>query len=199
MELSKLDDVKLVLFYKEGSEEAFAELLHRHKSRVYTSIYMIVKDHYIAEDIMQEVFIKVIKQIKSDQYNEQGKFLPWILRIAHNMAIDHFRKKKRYPVITFDNGDPITNTMDFAEMPEEDRQVKKEMHAQVRDLIKRLPNNQKQVLIMRHYMDLSFQEIAEQSGVSINTALGRMRYALINLRKKLKQINIAYDQIFYDK
>ena len=160
---------------------------------------MIVKEQGVAEDLLQDVFVKVVKTLNSDRYNEEGKFQPWLMRIAHNLAIDHFRKMKRYPMVVMEDGANVFNTLHFAEQNVEDVKVKDETYALVRQLIEELPESQKQVLIMRHYMDLSFQEIAEQTGVSINTALGRMRYALINLRKKLKQINIAYDQIFYDK
>ena len=192
-------DSELISQYRNGSEVAFERLVDKYKAKVYTTILMIVKEQGVAEDLLQDVFVKVIHTLNSDRYNEEGKFQPWLMRIAHNLAIDHFRKMKRYPTVIMEDGSNVFNTMHFAEQNVEDMKVKDETLALVRQLIDELPESQKQVLIMRHYMDLSFQEIAEQSGVSINTALGRMRYALINLRKKLKQINIAYDQIFYDK
>ncbi len=192
-------DSELISQYRNGSEAAFEKLVDKYKTRVYTTIFMIVKDQGVAEDLLQDVFVKVVQTLNSDRYNEEGKFQPWLMRIAHNLAIDHFRKMKRYPSILMEDGSNVFNTLNFAEENVEDLKVKDETHALVRQLIDELPENQKQVLIMRHYMDLSFQEIAEQTGVSINTALGRMRYALINLRKKLKQINIAYDRIFYPK
>jgi RNA polymerase sigma-70 factor (ECF subfamily) len=192
-------DSELISQYRNGSEVAFERLVDKYKTKVYTTILMIVKDQGVAEDLLQDVFVKVIHTLNSDRYNEEGKFQPWLMRIGHNLAIDHFRKMKRYPMVIMEDGSNVFNTMRFAEQNVEDLKVKDETYALVRQLIDELPESQKQVLIMRHYMDLSFQEIAEQSGVSINTALGRMRYALINLRKKLKQINIAYDQIFYDK
>jgi RNA polymerase sigma-70 factor (ECF subfamily) len=192
-------DSELISQYRNGSEVAFERLVDKYKTKVYTTILMIVKDQGVAEDLLQDVFVKVIHTLNSDRYNEEGKFQPWLMRIGHNLAIDHFRKMKRYPMVIMEDGSNVFNTMRFAEQNVEDLKVKDETFALVRQLIDELPESQKQVLIMRHYMDLSFQEIAEQSGVSINTALGRMRYALINLRKKLKQINIAYDQIFYDK
>ena len=195
----KLNDSELVSLYRVGNEEAFEELLERHKSRIYTSIYLIVKDHYLAEDILQESFIKAINTIKSGKYNEEGKFLPWIMRIAHNLSVDHFRKNKRFPVMVMEDGSKVLNSLEFADLPFETLQIKEEMHTKVRDLIDQLPDNQKQVLIMRHYMDLSFQEIADSTDVSINTALGRMRYALINLRKQMKKYKIAYDQNFYPR
>ncbi|WP_186757038.1 RNA polymerase sigma factor [Echinicola salinicaeni] len=192
-------DSELIAQYRNGSEAAFEVLVDKYKSRVFTTIYMIVKDQGLAEDLLQDVFVKVIQTLNSDKYNEEGKFQPWLMRIAHNLAIDYFRKMKRYPSIVMEDGSSLFNTLKFAEDNVEDQKVKDETHELVRDLINELPESQKQVLIMRHYMDLSFQEIADQTGVSINTALGRMRYALINIRKKLKQINVAYDNIFYPK
>ncbi|AGA77138.1 RNA polymerase sigma factor [Echinicola vietnamensis] len=192
-------DSELIAQYRNGSEAAFEVLVDKYKSRVFTTIYMIVKDQGLAEDLLQDVFVKVIQTLNSDRYNEEGKFQPWLMRIAHNLAVDYFRKMKRYPFIMMEDGSNLFNTLKFADSNVEDQQVKDETHALVRDLIDELPESQKQVLIMRHYMDLSFQEIADQTGVSINTALGRMRYALINMRKKLKQINVAYDKIFYPK
>lgn len=199
MQNNCLNDSELVTKYTQGNEEAFQELVSRHKSRIFTSIYLIVKDTYIAEDLLQETFIKAIRTIKRGSYNEEGKFLPWILRIGHNLAVDHFRKDKRFPTIVMDDGSNVFNTMEFAEQPYEAQHIRGEIQNKVRDLIECLPDNQKQVLIMRHYMGLSFQEIAEQTDVSINTALGRMRYALINLRKNMKKYKIAYDQNLYPK
>lgn len=195
--LSGVSDGQLVSQYKNGNDRAFEELVNKHKSRVFTTIYLIVKDKYIAEDLMQDVFIKVVNTIKSGRYNEEGKFLPWVLRIAHNLAIDFFRKDKRYPTIILEDNSNIFNTLDFAKSSFESLQIKNDTHALLKDLIQELPEVQKKVLIMRHYMQMSFQDIAESTNVSINTALGRMRYALINLRKKMQQINITYDKTFY--
>ena len=199
MKKYSISDSKLISQYKNGNEEAFETLLTRHKSRIFTSIYLIVKDQYIAEDLLQETFIKVVNTIKNGKYNEEGKFLPWVMRIAHNLAIDHFRKAKRYPTIIMEDGSNVFNTLQFSEESFENLQIKKETHKKLRSLIKELPSAQKEVLIMRHYMQMSFQEIADATGVSINTALGRMRYALINLRKKMTKYNIAYDQNIYPK
>lgn len=199
MDKNKISDSKLVSLYMKGNEGAFEELLNRHKSRIYTTIYLIVKDNYIAEDLLQETFVKAINTIKGGRYNEEGKFLPWITRIAHNLSIDYFRKEKRYPTVILEDGSKVFNTLEFAEDSVESLQIKQDTHSKLRDLIHELPETQKEVLIMRHYMDMSFQEIAESTGVSINTALGRMRYALINLRKKMKQYNIAYDQNIYPR
>lgn len=192
-------DSELIGQYRNGNEAAFEKLVDRYKSRVYSTILMIVKDQGVAEDLLQDVFVKVVQTLNSDKYNEEGKFQPWLMRIGHNLAIDHFRRMKRYPSVVMEDGSNLFNTLNFAEENVEDLKVKDETYEMIRKLVEELPENQRQVLIMRHYMDLSFQEIAEQTGVSINTALGRMRYALINLRKKLKHINIAYDKIFYPK
>ena len=197
MRRNKLSDSELVSLYQNSNEEAFEELVHRYKARIFTSIYLIVKHNYLAEDILQETFIKAINTIKRGKYNEEGKFLPWIMRIAHNLAVDHFRKSKRFPVVVMEDGSGVFNTLNFSEVPFETVQIQKEIQDKVRFLIQDLPDTQKQVLIMRHYMDLSFQEIADTTGVSINNALGRMRYALINLRKRMKKYKIAYDQNFY--
>jgi len=193
---SRLSDSQLVSLYQNGNVEAFEMLLHRHKSKLYTAIYLIVKDRYTAEDLLQETFVKAINTIQGGRYNEEGKFLPWISRIAHNLAIDHFRKQKRYPEVVLEDGSRLFNSMEFSEESEESRQVMRDTRSRLRDYIKELPTEQKQVLIMRHYLHLSFQEIADRTGVSINTALGRMRYALINLRKKMVN-NRAYDKNLY--
>tara|TARA_Y100000992_G_scaffold275579_1_gene219225 strand:+ start:261 stop:842 length:582 start_codon:yes stop_codon:yes gene_type:complete len=190
---TELSDSCLISLYTKGNEEAMSTLIDRHKSRIFTTIYLIVKDRYIAEDILQDVFIKTINILKQKKYNEQGKFLPWILRIAHNQAIDHFRKEKRNPKITLADGSDIFNCLKFSEDHTTSENLSKHSKKYLKKIIEDLPDKQKQVLIMRHYMDMSFQEIAEATNVSINTALGRMRYALIALRKKIKPKQIAYD------
>lgn len=195
----QVSDAALLSAYIQGDDKAFETLVKRSKSKVYTTIYLIVKDRYIAEDLMQEAYIKAIDVIKSGRYNEEGKFLPWILRISHNMAIDHFRKDKRYPTIVLEDGSKVFNSFDFAEDSVEEMQMKADQVENIREMIKKLPDEQREVLVMRHYEDLSFQEIADQTGVSINTALGRMRYALINLRKMLNKQEIAYDAKLYPK
>ncbi len=193
----ELSDSELVSLYINGNEEAFKQLIEKHKSKCFTTIYLIVKDKFIAEDLFQETLIKVVNTLKSGRYDEKGKFLPWMLRIAHNLAIDRYRKEKRFPTIVMEDGNPVFNTLAFAEAPQESAQIKKELHSKLRSMIQELPEKQKQVLIMRQFMGMSFKEIAEHTDVSVNTALGRMRYALINLRKKMKQYNIAYDENFY--
>ncbi len=196
---NRCSDSELVSRYQHGNEEAFETLLHRHKSKLYTAIYLIVRDRYVAEDLLQDTFIKAINTIRGGRYNEEGKFLPWISRIAHNLAIDHFRRNKRYPEIVLEDGSRLLNSMEFAEESTESKQILQDNRTRLRDFIKELPAEQKQVLIMRHYLKMSFQEIATRTGVSINTALGRMRYALINLRKKMIKNQLAYDKNFYKK
>lgn len=196
---TKLSDSDLVLSYKNGDEKAFEELLNRHKEKIYTTILLIVKDQYTAEDLLQNTFIKAIKTIKKGKYNEQGKFLPWITRIAHNLAIDYFRRERRYPTVVLEDGVSVLNTMSFAEDSVEIAQIKKETYSRLRVLIQKLPEKQREVLIMRHYGEMSFQEIAQTTGVSVNTALGRMRYALINLRKQMNKYKIEYDKKVYPR
>jgi RNA polymerase sigma-70 factor (ECF subfamily) len=195
----EVSDSQLISLYKNGNEEAFSTLVNRHKKKIYTTIYLIVKDQYLAEDLMQDTFVKVVNTMKSGRYNEEGKFLPWVSRIAHNLAIDHFRKAKRYPTIVMEDGSNVFNTLEFSESSMESKQIQQDTHAVLRDLIRELPDSQREVLMMRHYMQMSFQEIADTTNVSINTALGRMRYALINLRKKMEQKHIAYDKNLYPR
>ena len=190
---TELSDSCLVSLYVKGNEEALSVLIDRHKSRIFTTIYFIVKDKYIAEDLLQDVFIKTIKTIKCGKYNEQGKFLPWIVRVAHNQAIDHFRKEKRNPRITLKDGSDVFNCLKFSEDFTEPNNLTKKTVQYIKKIIYELPDKQREVLVMRHYMQMSFQEIAESTKVSINTALGRMRYALISLRKKIKTKKIAYE------
>lgn len=178
-------DQDLVHQYLQGRESGLEELIRRHKSKIYTSIYLLVKDPYLAEDIFQDTFIKVINTLKAGKYNEEGKFLPWTVRIAHNLVIDHFRKEKRTPLVTTTDGFDIFEVLKFYDESTEDRMIREQTHKDLRDLIHLLPSEQKEVLIMRHYGELSFKEISEITGVSINTALGRMRYALNNLRKMM--------------
>ncbi|MCC9136467.1 RNA polymerase sigma factor [Pontibacter silvestris] len=196
---TQLSDSALVSLYIAGNENAFEQLVNRHKNKVFTTILLIVKDSYTAEDLLQDTFIKAVHTMKSGRYNEEGKFSSWICRIAHNLAIDFFRKEKRSPIITLEDGNNVFNTLSFAEDSVESLQIKEDTHARLRELIQALPQTQREVLMMRHYADMSFQEIAEATGVSINTALGRMRYALINLRKKMQKSNIVYDKNLYSE
>ena len=194
-----ISDSQLVSQFLLGKEGAFDVLTQRHQSRIYTAIYLIVRDRYIAEDLLQETFIKALKTLREGKYNDEGKFLPWISRIAHNLAIDHFRKDRRYPHIVLKDGSPLLNSMRFSESSAESVQITCENRTWVRTCILELPKEQREVLIMRHYLDMSFQEIADKTGVSINTALGRMRYALINMRKKMNINSDAYDKNLYTK
>lgn len=194
MNRNLISDKDLVHLYVSGDESALATLLSRHKSKIYTSIYLLVKDRYLAEDIFQDTFIKVINTLKSGKYNEEGKFLPWVLRISHNLVIDHFRREKRNPTITNQDGFDIFEVLGFSEESIEDIKLREENHKELRALIQQLPEEQKEVLIMRHYGDLSFKEIADLTGVSINTALGRMRYALNNLRRMMLEREMNFNQ-----
>lgn len=197
MNISQRNDSELVSLYIAGDEKAFEILVNRHKNRVFTSIMLIVKDTDVAQDLLQDSFIKAIHTMKGGRYNEEGKFSSWISRIAHNLAIDYFRKEKRNPTTQLEDNIKAFNSLTYAEDSAEALQIREETFARLKDMIELLPENQKEVLIMRHYADMSFQEIAEATGVSINTALGRMRYALINLRKKMSTSNKVYDQNLY--
>lgn len=181
------EDRQLVSRYIAGDESAFETLLLKHKDKVYGYIRMMVKDGQLAEDIFQDVFMKAINTIKRGAYNEEGKFLPWIMRIAHNLVIDHFRKGKRIPTV---DGGPDFDIFDVVKCDNkrvDEQIVENQIQNDVKKLIEYLPEEQKQVLKMRHYEEMSFKEIAFETGVSINTALGRMRYALINLRKLVEE------------
>jgi len=184
-------DNELVTRYLQGDNSALEILISRHKSKVYSTIYMMVKDQYIAEDIFQDTFIKVIDSLRSGSYKEEGKFLPWVLRIGHNLCIDYFRKIKRKPTIVDSEGNDLLNSIGFLDESEEDAMIKRQSSAKLRQLIQQLPEEQMEVLILRHYSELSFKEIAEMTNVSINTALGRMRYALMNLRKMIEEKKIS--------
>jgi RNA polymerase sigma-70 factor (ECF subfamily) len=193
MLLCKSTDQELVQFFLKGQSSSLDELLLRHKSKIYSFILSKVKNQALAEDIFQDAFFKVITSLKKGKYNEEGKFLPWVMRISHNLVIDHFRKQKRIPVVgkskIFEDFD-IFDVIDNKESTKEQDLIIDEQTQLLKNLIQTLPKNQKEVLIMRHYEDLSFKEIAEKTGVSINTALGRMRYALINVRKKMEEHNL---------
>ncbi|WP_411896141.1 RNA polymerase sigma factor [Winogradskyella sp. A2] len=186
-----IQDAELVSNYIQGNENALAVLIKRHKQRIYSFIYSKVYDRDITEDIFQDTFIKVIKTLKLGKYNEEGKFLPWVMRIAHNLVIDHFRKNSRMP--KFDNAGEfsIFSVLSDSSLNAEKSIIKEQVEEDVRRIIEELPADQKQVLMMRMYQDMSFKEISERTGVSINTALGRMRYALINMRKVIEQNNIV--------
>jgi len=184
-------DKELISSYLNGNQVSLERLIQRHQNRVFAYILMVVKDKQLADDIFQDTFIKVINTVRSGAYKEEGKFIQWVMRIAHNLIIDYFRKSKRIPVVENDNDDfDIFDTIRFTDPSIEDQMITDQIHDDVRKLIELLPPEQKEVLFMRHYSEMSFKDIAEQTDVSINTALGRMRYALINLRKLIKEKNV---------
>lgn len=190
--LKNRTDQEIIHLYIQGDESGLKELLDRYKNKVYTSIYMRVKDEYLAEDLFQETFIKVINTFKTGGYNEEGKFLPWVMRIAYNMVIDHFRREKRKPTIINADGYDIFEVLTFSDENTEDKYVKKQIDMDLKQLIRLLPDDQKEVLLMRQFCDMSFKDIAEITGVSINTALGRMRYALANLRRMITDYKLTF-------
>ncbi|MBU3662455.1 MAG: sigma-70 family RNA polymerase sigma factor [Bacteroidetes bacterium] len=183
MSMQKSSDHELVKLYQAGTQQALEELIRRHKRSIFSAIYLIVRNRPLAEDIFQEAFIKIIHTLRSGNYNEEGKFGGWAVRVARNLTIDYVRKMKRDVTITDSEGNDIFNYIVIAEENREDKLMQSQTERQIKDLIKYLPEEQREVLILRHWGDLSFKEIADKTGVSINTALGRMRYALNNLRK----------------
>jgi RNA polymerase sigma-70 factor (ECF subfamily) len=191
MKTYNLSDYELVKQYINGHQPSFEILIGRHKNRVFSYIMLIVKDRQLAEDIFQDTFIKVIKSLKSGRYQDEGRFVSWVMRIAHNLIIDHFRKEKHLPTLSNDASEfDMFNSAKFSDTTIEQNIIRDQITNDVKNLVDELPEEQRDVVIMRHYMGLSFKEISEQTGVSINTALGRMRYALINLRKLIKERNL---------
>lgn len=189
--LVKKTDHELIQLFTDGNLEALEALVIRHKDKLYTSILFLVKDKYLAEDIFQDVFIRIIDTMRSGRYTEEGKFLPWAMRIAHNLCVDHFRKVKRTPTIRNSEDKDIFEVLNFTDDSAETAMMKRQSHNRVREMLERLPEDQREVIILRHYADMSFKEIAAATDCSINTALGRMRYGLINLRKLMVQKQIA--------
>ena len=192
MILSKLSEKELINAYIQGNELAIEQLILTHKTKVYTYIYYKVKDEDLAEDIFQDTFIKAISTIKKGKYNDEGKFLPWVMRIAHNLIIDHYRKSSRMPMVKGNSEFDIFDIIPSTDKSIHDQLESEQVHGRLKELIKHLPRDQKEVLMMRIYFDMSFKEISEMTNVSINTALGRMRYALINLRKMAVEKNITF-------
>lgn len=190
MENVEATDAFLVKKYINGDENSLSVLITRHQQRVYSFIYSKVYDKDVAEDIFQDTFIKVIRTLKKGRYNEEGKFLPWVMRISHNLVIDHFRKNKRMPKFENSGDFNIFSVLSDSGLNAEKQIIKDQIEADLQELIKELPADQLEVLVMRIYKDMSFKEISENTGVSINTALGRMRYALINLRKVIEKHNL---------
>ncbi|HEY9220891.1 MAG TPA: sigma-70 family RNA polymerase sigma factor [Lutibacter sp.] len=190
MESKTIIDSVLVNNYINGHEKSLEILIIRHKQRIFSFILSKVSDREVAEDIFQDTFIKVINTLKRGAYNEEGKFLPWVMRISHNLIIDHFRRNKRLPKFNNTDDFDIFDVLSDEMLSVENQIIKSQILEDVRNLIEELPDDQKEVLLMRMYRDMSFKEIAENTDVSINTALGRMRYALINLRKLIEKHNI---------
>ena len=191
MKQSTTTDAQLVSAYIKGNESALCELISRHKQRIYSFIYSKVYDRDVTEDIFQDTFIKVIKTLRKGGYNEEGKFLPWVMRISHNLVIDYFRKNNRMPKFENNTDFNIFSVLSDNSLNAEKKIIKGQVENDVKRLIEELPDDQKEVLVMRIYKEMSFKDISEQTGVSINTALGRMRYALINLRKVIEKHNIV--------
>jgi RNA polymerase sigma factor (sigma-70 family) len=189
--MNQLSDQQLIHLYLDGDSEALSSLVTRYKDKIYTSIYLLVKDKYLAEDIFQDAFIKVIDTINAGKYSDEGKFLPWVMRIAHNLCVDYFRKVKRSPSIKTSDDHDIFEVLNFSEAGADEKIMQGQSHDRVRRMLDMLPEDQKEVIVMRHYADLSFKEIAKLTDCSINTALGRMRYGLINLRKMMVEKQIA--------
>ena len=190
-QLQQFNDQELIKRYLDGNERSFEILLNRHKQKIYTSIYLFVKEQSLAEDIFQEVFIKIIDTLRKGKYNHEGKFLQWAMRISYNMCVDYIRRSKRRPQVspteTFDIFDVLQVTDENAEQS----MIKSQTHEKVRKLVDLLPPEQREVVILRHYADMSFKEIAKLTRVSINTALGRMRYALINIRRMVEEKEVV--------
>jgi len=189
--LSLLSDQQLIHLYLSGNNAAFSTLVLRHKNKIFTSINLLVKDNYLAEDIFQDCFIKIIDTLKAGRYTDEGKFSSWAIRIAHNLCIDHFRKVKNIPVIKTSDDRDIFDALNFAAPGIEETIMQSERNGHVRKMLALLPEDQREVIVLRHYADLSFKEIAALTNCSINTSLGRMRYGLGNLRKMMAEKELA--------
>jgi RNA polymerase sigma-70 factor (ECF subfamily) len=186
----KITDSQLIEHFLGGNDACFETLLNRHKDKIYTTIIMIVKDSYVAEDIFQETFIKIVKMLRSGKYTDDGRFAQYAVRIGRNMSIDYFRRTKNRPTINGETGESILDSMSFADNKQKDME-KAEATSTIRKLVDELPDDQKEVLLLRHYGDMSFKEIADLTKVPLNTALGRMRYALINMRKLIEKKSLV--------
>lgn len=192
MKKSKRTDHELVKSFIDGDQSSFEILINRHKDKVYTYILLMVKNEHLAQDIFQETFIKVIKSLNAGKYQENGKFISWVVRISHNLIIDHFRKEKQMKMYSNDEYEmDIFNSSRFSDKTVEENIIQDQIITDVRKLVEFLPDEQKEVIVLRHFVGLSFKDIADQTNVSINTALGRMRYALINLRKMVDEKNLS--------
>ncbi|HER08598.1 MAG TPA: sigma-70 family RNA polymerase sigma factor [Bacteroides sp.] len=192
MKKSAASDQELVQAYIKGDQSAIEILIHRHRSKVFTYILLTIKNHQLAEDLFQETFIKVIQSLRGGRYRDNGRFLSWVIRIAHNLIIDHFRKEKQMNSVSNDDTEvDLFNSKKLSDDNIEEVIVNSQIRAEIRSLINELPDDQREVVLLRHYGGLSFKEIADQTDVSINTALGRMRYALINLRKLISEKDLT--------
>jgi RNA polymerase sigma factor (sigma-70 family) len=189
--MHQLSDQQLIRLFADGNSLALETLVMRYKDKIYTSIFLLIKDKYLAEDIFQDVFIRVIDTLRSGRYTDEGKFLPWAMRIAHNLCVDHFRRVRRTPVIKTSDDRDIFEVLHFSEEGADKKMMQRQSHDRVRKMLDKLPEEQREVIVLRHYGELSFKEIAEHTNCSINTALGRMRYGLINLRKMMAEKQIA--------
>jgi RNA polymerase sigma factor (sigma-70 family) len=190
--MDQVSDIDLILAFQNGDVDAFENLIRRYKDKIFSSILFFVKDSYLAEDLFQDVFIKIIDTLKNKRYTEEGKFLPWALRIAHNLCVDYFRKVKRAPSIRTSDNKDIFELLQISEDAPDTKVMQGQSHDRVRKMLDLLPEEQREIIVLRHYANLSFKEIAAITNCSINTALGRMRYGLINLRKMMleKQISL---------
>ena len=183
----QLNDNELIQLFQQGNPRAFDALIDRHQERIYNAILFMVKDSYLAEDLIQDIFIKIINNLKQNKYNDEGKFLPWALRIAHNFCVDHFRKVKRTPTIKTSDDQDLFEIIKHSDHPADYKMTRTQTHRNIQELVDLLPEEQREIIVLRHYANLSFKEIAQMTKCSINTALGRMRYGLINLRKMMNE------------
>ena len=186
-----LTDRQLIILYNDGDACAIEILVNRHKDRIFTSIYLLVKDRYLAEDIFQDLFIKIIETFRAGKYKEENKFAQWAMRIGHNLCVDYFRKIKTKPIIRTNEGIDIFDVLNFEEPNAEDKIMKLQSNERIMKLVCKLPEDQREIIILRHFADLKFREISKLLDCSVNTALGRMRYALLNLRKLIEEKQIA--------
>ena len=188
---NQASDTQLIRGFQEGNSNALEVLINRYKDKIFSSIFFLVKDKYLAEDLFQDVFIKVIDTLRNNRYTEEGKFLPWALRISHNLCVDYFRKVKRSPSIKTSDDRDIFEVINVVEDSPETKMMQAQSHDRVRKMLEMLPEEQREVIVLRHFADMSFKDIAQITNCSINTALGRMRYGLINLRKVMLEKQIA--------
>ncbi len=189
--LIPLTDQQLITLFNNGNSHAMEVLVNRHKDKIFTSIYLLVKDKYMAEDIFQDLFIKIIETFRAGKYKEENKFAQWAMRIGHNLCVDHFRKIKNKPIIRTSDGADIFDMLNFEEPNAEDKIMKAQSSERIMKLVCKLPEDQREIIILRHFADLKFREISKILDCSVNTALGRMRYALLNLRKLIEEKQIA--------